>query len=150
MFVFFNIPESKSLDTDESFKHDIDKLKLITDGKVKLESSDIKSIFRAGPKIESKTRPIIIRLTSFEKKIEILKLRGLTYETKDAAGKTVTTPIYTSPDRTKKQQDENKKLVAQLKEARDKDKDNKYTIDHKSKKVVLLEPFLQRSQSYWD
>ena len=91
-----------------------------------------------------------MKLNSIQKKVEIIKLRNLQYETKDSAGAEATIPIYACPDRTKKQQEENRKLVQELKQRREEDKDSKYIIDYKLKKVVRFVPFRSKSQFYWD
>ena len=79
-----------------------------------------------------------------------MRLRNLMYETNENTGAAVKFPIYVSPDRTKKQQEENRKLVQELKQKKVEDNENKYIIDHKLKKVVRFVPFRPRSQFYWD
>ena len=147
---FFNIPESKSDNSETEAKDDCIKLQLILKDKINLKKSDIKSMFRAGQKQINKTRPIIMKLNEIETKVEIMKLRNLKYETKDNTGADSTIPIFACPDRTKKQQEEHRQLVQELKEKREADKDNKYVIDHKLNKVVRFVPFRPKSQFYWD
>ncbi len=146
----FNVPESKSSDPETEAKDDSIKLQSIFKNKINLDKTDIKGIFRAGSKHNNKTRPIIIKLNSYQKKLQIVKLRNLQFETKDDSGTEATIPIFACPDRTKKQQEENRKLVQELKQKQNEDKDNKYIIDHKLKKVVRFVPFRPKSQFYWD
>ena len=147
---FFNIPESKSNDPVQEAKDDSIKLQLILKNKIDLKKTDIKGLFRAGIKQTQKTRPIILQLCTVEKKLNLMKLRNLMYETNENTGAAVKFPIYVSPDRTKKQQEENRKLVQELKQKKVEDNENKYIIDHKLKKVVRFVPFRPRSQFYWD
>ena len=144
---FFNVPESKSNDPVTEAKEDSEILQIILKNKVELKRADIKTMFRAGQKQDNKTRPIIMKLTTNQKKMDIIKLRNLEYEIKDTSGTEAVISIYVSPDRTKKQQEENRKLVQELKQKREEDKENKYIIDHKLQKVV---PFRPKSQFYWD
>lgn len=143
----FNVPESKSNDIDTEAKEDSKKLQSIFKDKIDLNKTDIKGYRRIGLKHSNKTRPIILKLNSFQKKQQMIKLRNLQFETKDVLGAESAIPIFACPDRTKKQQEENRKLVQQLKEKQNEDKANKYVIDYKLNKVV---PFRPKSQFYWD
>lgn len=86
---FFNIPESDENDLENAYKDDISKLKNILHDQVDLSKNDVESVYRIGPKRKSISRPIIMKVTSVEKKTEILKLRNFTYDLSNKATKPV-------------------------------------------------------------
>jgi len=80
--VIFGISESDSKDRDEKTKFDIEQVQEVCkDIGVKAEKSDIDNIFRLGRKSEGKIRPILLRLNSTEKKVEILNRKNILKET---------------------------------------------------------------------
>jgi hypothetical protein len=105
----FKLPEANLSDDKKDLIDDVKKLKEIFQNKVSLEKNDVKEIYRIGRKDKSNSRPVIIKLTSVEKKFELLKQTELYY------GKE---RIFIAPDRTRKQQTDHKKLVAELKKRR--------------------------------
>ncbi len=65
----FNVPELKSNDRDASYRHDIEAVKSIFDGKVNLQKEDVKAMFRIGMnKDQTTSRPIILKFSSIDKK----------------------------------------------------------------------------------
>ena len=71
----FNLPESLSSDPDQVERDDITNLKTVLCDKIKLSSEDIKDFKRLGYKSIEKCRPIVIKLDSFEKRTELLKIK---------------------------------------------------------------------------
>ena len=55
-------------------------------------------------------------------------------------------PIYISPDRTKKQQEEHRQLVLQLKKRK---ADGETNIGIRNGRIVSLQPFRRNPQLYW-
>ena len=124
----FNIPET---DDNNSEAEDRKKLKSIIDPKSEIQKGKIQSISRKGNKSGDKTRPIIIRFNCPKTRLEVLKLRNLVYEEN---GKS--TNIYIHPDRTRRQQQENKLLVAELRNQRSKG-ENVYIRNGKIVKQIV-------------
>ena len=174
----YNIPESDSNDPEQAYKDDIGKLKAVLNNKVIIKKEDIKAVYRAGPKDSKKqasSRPLIMKLATKEKRLEILQLRGLEYvkedpeinespdkthqptdehtKTDDATDKSTVTincsntiKVYTSPDRTITQQKAHKELVTLLKERK---KNGEKNIHIKNGKILTFVPFRGNPQSYW-
>ena len=117
----FNIPESEEVDEKKAFLDDMNKIKQIFNGKMELHKEDIEEIYRTKAKPNTtRARPIIIRFGNVNKKVEALKLRKLIfYDGKENIN------IFISPDRTRKQQDQHKKLVTELKQRKENGKINK-------------------------
>ena len=138
----FYLPESTNPNQEEAYKEDINKLKSIFAEKVELKQEDILEVYRKETKNKSNARPIIIKLSSFEKKIEILQLRDLCY-TNDA----VETKIFISPDRTLQQQKKHKELVKELQERRAKGEEGLIIKNERITQRKL--PFRKSPQSYW-
>ena len=151
----FNLPESKEQDKKQAFQDDIKKLKTIFPD---LKKEDVAEIYRIQPKKKTKNpRPIIMKLNSFEKKMEILQLKDVYYKNEDKAedldaqedtGKTEDVKIFITPDRTIKQQLTHRKLVEELRERRSKGEEG---LIIKNEKIVVQDnrPFRQSPQSYW-
>ena len=84
--IVFNVPESKSEKNQVQEAEDISFLKKLFHEKIILKQEDIKAIYRIPRKRSSdleSIRPIIIKLTSLEKRSEFLKLRNLTFKRKE-------------------------------------------------------------------
>ena len=110
----FNLPNSSAETPEARFTDDINKLKLIFKDKIELKSDDVRTAYRIGKSDNiSKPRPVILKLTSPNKRTELLKLKNLSYNNNGSE-----INIYLAPDRTLKQQVEHKKLVKILKERR--------------------------------
>ena len=141
----FNLPESKELDQNQKYKDDINNLKELFSNKIKLQKQDILEVYRIGKNQTSYPRPIIMKLATNEKKMEILKLRNLYYQNGDEEIK-----IYICHDRTVKQQIEHKKLVLELKEKKmaRKEGENDWMIRN-GKVVQYKPPFRPAPQDYW-
>ena len=157
----FNVPESTDADQEKAKREDVRKLHTILDDKIKLIKDDIKQVYRKNIRDKNKPRPIIITLTSKEKRTELLKLRNLKYEevvesdeevgeTNDDADKAQdlikTTMIFISKDRTQLQQEQHRKLVEELKERRGKGED----VTIRNDKIIKNQSFLGVSQLNWD
>ena len=157
----FNVPESTDADQEKAKREDVRKLHTILDDKIKLIKDDIKQVYRKNIRDKNKPRPIIITLTSKEKRTELLKLRNLKYEevvesdeevgeTNDDADKAQdlikTTMIFISKDRTQLQQEQHRKLVEELKERRGKGED----VTIRNDKIIKNQSFLGVSQLNWE
>ena len=109
----FNLPNSSAETPEARFTDDINKLKLIFKDKIELKSDDVRTAYRIGKSDNiSKLRPVILKLTSPNKRTELLKLKKLSYNNNGSKKN-----IYLPLDRTLKQV-EHKKLVKILKERR--------------------------------
>ena len=138
----FNMPESNDEKDEENYKQDIIKLKSTLNGKIVIEKEDIKSIYRIGiKKNESRPRPLIIKFTNIEKRNEAIKLDDLVYCSND-----IETRIYIQPDKTKKEVEQHRELVRQLKERRANGEEN---IVIRNGKIISLVPFRPDPQSLW-
>ena len=157
----FNVPESTDADQGKAKREDVRKLHTILDDKIKLIKDDIKQVYRKNIRDKNKPRPIIITLTSKEKRTELLKLRNLKYEevvesdeevgeTNDDADKAQdlikTTMIFISKDRTQLQQEQHRKLVEELKERRGKGED----VTIRNDKIIKNQSFRGVSQLNWE
>jgi hypothetical protein len=110
--------------------------------KVKLEKDDVKAMYRIGQKNDStKPRPIIIKFSSIDTKIEVLKLRNILYNDLESDHR-----IFITPDRTRKEQAKHKELTKILKERRLKGEQN---LVIRNGKIVQLQPFRPNPQLYW-
>ena len=76
----YNVPESKETSRVKSQEEDVNKLKQILRNKIALNNTDIKTLYRKGEKEENKVRPIIMKFNNPDKRLELLKLRGLKYK----------------------------------------------------------------------
>ena len=141
----FNVPEPINNSEEENAKSDVERLKSILSDKIDIKQEDLKAIYRRGKSIQvSKPRPIIIKFANLEKKLEILKLRNLTFKSQDS----MIINIHVTPDRTMKQQQELKKLVIELKKRR---ADGESDIFIRNDKIVhYTSPFRHQSQLLWD
>ena len=173
--LFFNVPESNKVDGKDAFADDVKKLHSILDAHVTLEKEEIKAIYRIGPKDNKRPRPIIMKLTKKEKRNDLLKLRGLEYNenvkdieaiddndneeidgndeinedkeiTENRQMETNTIKIFISPDRTKTEQEQHRRLVAKLKERKNNGEKN---LHIKNGKIVKYQPFRGDAQLYW-
>ena len=145
---FFNIPEAEDgTSAENACKEDVIKVQNILSGKIILTKQDVKALYRVGHPSKEVKRPVVMKLASLEKKIEVLKLRNLKFNLKKEDDGTEDEneeeeeeneqerkkensnaenikqknyiDIYVSPDRTYQQQNEHRKLVAEFKERRD-------------------------------
>ena len=91
-----------------------------------------------------------MKFFDLEKRAEVLSLRNLFLttidESKSTEDKTTKVQIYISPDRTKLQREEHKKLVAEMKARK---KNGEKDIGIRDRKIVNIEPFRPNPQSYW-
>ncbi len=110
----YNIPESPSDDPKTAAIEDLVKLKEVLKGRISLNKNDIVRMRRTGERSNVKSatasnalktgpsavkaRPIIITFSNQSKRLEVLKLRNLSYVDVNQ----FTTKVYFSPDRTPK------------------------------------------------
>ena len=133
----YNIPENSHEDSQENYKNDVKVVKELLTNKINLSKDDVKAFYRVGIKTSGKNRPIIIKLSSVEIKKNILSLRNLQYNGHR---------VFVSIDRTKKEQIEHKKLVAELKERKIQGEEN---IIIRDGKIVKNSPFRINPQLFW-
>ena len=127
--MYFNIPESNCEEAADRMKNDFQLLNRTYEN-LELKPEDISTLFRVGKKIDDKTRPLVVKFTSLEKKKDVLFKSGklkLKYNNEICE-------IFVSIDRTPKQREENKKLVEQLKKKREDEEDEDWVI--RNNKIV--------------
>ena len=117
----FNVPEAETLDINEEKKDDQVKLKKVIGPKCELKNHHVVYIKRVGVKVLSNCRPIIMKISDPNKRQELLNLKNLYYEEDN-----VKTRIFIAPDRTKKQQEENRELVKKLRQLREEGDTNNF------------------------
>lgn len=134
--IIYGMPESNLADKKDEMKEDYRRIKQVYIERVELQEQDLKHITRIGIKGNDKIRPIQITLSSQHKRKEILtnnmNLKLLENH--------VSTNIYVSTDRTKKQREADKEMRAELK--RRKEQGENLTI--RNNKIV---PFRERAQT---
>ena len=90
---------------------------------------------------KTKNRPIIVKFANLETRRKVLALRNLNYKNSGELQN-----IYITTDKTKKEQEEHRKLVIELKQRKQKGEDN---IVIKNGRIVKMLPFRANPQSYW-
>ena len=140
----FNIPEGKSQNPDECYRHDVEAVKSILSEKVPMKKEEIIAIYRIGEEQpdEDKNRPIIVKFSNQQLKIKVLKLRNLKYTESDEVHN-----IYISKDRTKKEQKAYKLLRKQLKEKKESTGEDNFII--RNGEIVKRRPFRANPQLLW-
>ena len=142
----FNVPESSETNENQARQMDVEKLHSILDEHISLQKDDVTRIYRKRIRDQNKPRPIIVMLKSKEKKLELLKLRGLKYEEKNELNEVIEmTPIFISKDRTRLEQELNRKLVLELK----KRKENGEEVYIRNGQIVQYQPFRGDAQLHW-
>ena len=142
----YNVPESPKTDPTESIKDDIIKLKQILDPHTKIEKEDVSQVWRVGEKDPSKTRPAVMKFNNATTRMNVLKLRDLTYA-KEGEEDTETISIYTAPDRTIRQRKIHKKLVEELRQRKGAGETNIHIRNYKI--VKFSQPFRGQPQINW-
>lgn len=142
--IMFKLPESKSTQSTEAYKEDFVHSMKIIDPENKLESSDIVDLYRIGTKENAYDRPVVIRFNSRERRNEILSLRNLSHKGKDSK----ITQVFLAPDRTKKEREAHKELVAELKRKRNSE-ENGANLIIRNGKIVQRQPFRYKPQRIW-
>ncbi len=145
----FNIPETESGENDQdSYNKDIAKLRQLFEGKVEIKAEDIVGVRRIGVKKTDAIypRPFIIKFRNLSKRKEVLALRNLFFKVnknEEEAGNRV----FVHPDRTKKEVEEHRLLVNELKKRRE---DGEENIGIKNGKIIKFgNPFRERPQFNW-
>ena len=133
----YNIPENFDPSKPElSYKQDVKIIKEIFN-EIDLKKDDVKSLYRAGRRDSTTTRPIIIKFASAETKFKVLELRDLKYEDNN---------IIISHDRTINERKERKILVTEMKRRKAQGEQNLFI---KNGKIVKEVPFRANPQQYW-
>ena len=144
--ILFNIPEEKTDDDAEDFKQDLSKIRSLFENRVIIEKEDVKAVFRIGTyqADSANPRPILMKLKSIEKKNELLKLRNLNFIDKNK----LVHKIYINLYRTKKEQEQHKKLIELLKTKRADNPGKSFTIRNNNV-IELTTPFRMDPQKFW-
>ena len=137
--VIFHVPEP-NFDEELNYKHDVKAVHKLLSERVAIKKEEVLLVKRQGFNKE-KTRPIVIRFSNQEIRKKVLALRNLTYEDSDQ-----THNIYITTDKTRKEQEEHKKLVATLKERKANGEEH---LMIKNGKIVKIMPFRANPQNYW-
>ncbi len=140
----FNVPEEEGEDNESNYQNDIKKLKKVFDGKVCIKADDVKVVYRIGTKKPDAKRPFIMKFNSMTKRQEVLTLRNLFCKNKnDEDGDRV----FVQPDRTRKEVEERKVLVSELRLRR---KNGEEGIGIRNGKIIKFgNPFQGRPQFAW-
>ena len=109
--IIYGMPESTTEDKKDEMKEDYRKIKKVYSEKVEIQENDLKHITRLGIKGNDKIRPIQITLSTQTKRKEILTNNMNLKLLEDH----ISTNIYVSTDRTKKQREADKQLREELK-----------------------------------
>ena len=133
--VIFGMPEADTDVTKDELLEDFRRITSIYEGRVEIKQEDIKHMTRIGAKSAGKIRPIQITLDPSKRKDLLTKNRDLKLLENNTS-----TPIYVSPDRTKKQREADKELREELKRRKLTDKN----LVIRNGKIV---PFHQRAQN---
>ena len=134
--VIYGIPEPNLEDKKEEMLEDFRKLKKAYSDRVELKEEDIGHITRIGIKENNKIRPVQISLKSPNKRKDLLT-KNMNLKLLE---NNISTNLYVSPDRTKKQREADKELRAELKRRKDGGEAN---LVIRSNKIV---PFQDRAQ----
>ena len=117
----FNIPEGTEENDEDNYKKDINKLKQVVEGKVIIKAEDLKTAYRIGTKkSDASPRPFILKFNNLSKHKEVLALRNLFYKQDEEEGNRV----FVHPDRTKKEVEEHRLLVNELKQRKEDGEEN--------------------------
>lgn len=134
--IVYGMPESNLTEKKEEMLEDFRRIKKVYSERVDLQEQDLKHITRLGTKDDDKIRPIQITLHSQNKRKELLtKNMNLKLLEDD-----ISTNIYISPDRTRKQREADKELRAVLKRRKDAGETN---LVIRNNRIV---PFRERAQ----
>lgn len=133
--VIFGMPEADTEDKKEEMLEDYRRIAKIYDKRVVLHQEDIKHMTRLGAKSTDKIRPIQISLSPEKRKELLTKNKEL-----KLLENSISTNIYVSTDRTKKQREADKLLREELKRRKLTNPD----LVIRNSKIV---PFQQRAQT---
>ena len=139
----FNIPESEDTEIETKYKHDVSIVQKIIGYKEEIQN-DIVRIVRRGVRTseQARPRPVILTFSTIETRQKVLQMRDVKHTNED----NTIIPIYISPDRTRKQQEEHRQLVLQLKKRK---ADGETNIGIRNGRIVALQPFRRNPQLYW-
>lgn len=138
--VMFKLPESNENSPLDSYKSDFNKVLNVIDSKKMLSEGDIVELYRIGKKQDNSPRPIIIKTKNIDLKQKLLRMRNLSYATNGS-----TTPIFLAPDRTIKELEQHKALIAELKQEREKGRN----VIIRGGKVIDYRPVRFKPQDFY-
>ena len=142
--MLFKLPESNHEALNEAYQEDFNNVLDVIDPNNELQKPDILELHRI-PKVRTPMtqtpRPIVIKFKSVELRNQMLKLRNLKCSKDNELF-----PVYTAPDRTKKEQLIHKKLIEELKKRKS---EGEKDIFIRNGKIVGIQPFRLKPQEYW-
>ena len=141
--IIFKIPESKQQIPKDAYQEDFDTVLQIIDPEKTLVDSNIVDLYRRGELQPGNPnpRPVIVKFSSVDLRNQILRIRNPNYTKENTSHK-----VFIHPDRTKLEQKSHKLLVDQLKKRRQEGETN---IFIRSGKIVTIQPFRFKPQSFW-
>ena len=140
--MIFKFPESAHESPLEKFKSDFANVLSVIDPQKSLEKDEIVELYRIGKRQDNHSRPMVIKLKSLDLKKQLLGLRNLSF-TSD--GKS--TPVFIAPDRTNKEIEVHKTLVAELKKLRGEGRTN---LVIRGGKIVEKQPFRFKPHDFYN
>ena len=145
--IIFNIPEAGTGDKKEDIKQDLQNFRKIIEQKVTIVKEDITAFYRIPTeRINENARPIIVTLSTNEKKTKLLRLKNLKFMDEN----NLVHNVYIKHDRTKKEQQEYKKLIAICKNKRAANPEKNFIVRNGG--VIEVEPqtpFRLNPQMFW-
>ena len=111
--IFYNIKESEKDNFTDRKQEDLDVIKRVITKKLEVLDCEIDYVLRLGIFNDEKPRPILVQLKTVSMKWAILK-NSSKLKNINKSG-----PIFVTPDRTKKEREENTKLWNELKRRKD-------------------------------
>ena len=136
--IIYGMPESSLEDQKEATLADFRKLQKVYADRVELKKEDLTHMARIGIKNNDKIRPIQITLSSQDTRKTLLT-KNMNLKLLE---NNISTNIYVSTDRTKKQREADKELRAELKRRKDQGETN---LVIRNNRIV---PFRERAQGY--
>ncbi len=140
--LLFRLPESTSDSPQKAYEDDFINTMNIIDPEKKLQNTDVIKLYRVGSKDSPRPRPVIIRFQSLEKRNDILKMSRL-FHTSAGHEKI---QVYVAPDRTKKEREDHKKLVEELKRRKSEGEED---LTIQNGKIVHVQSFRFNPKSFF-
>ena len=137
--ILFKMPEAAQNTPLEAYKTDFKNVLKVIDPNNQFANEDIKDLYRIPCK--QSPRPIVVKFSSPELKQQVLKMQNLTLKQDDTSHR-----IHAAPDRTKKEQEDHKALVSELRRRRDNGEDS---LSIRGGKIVENRPFRFKPQDFW-
>lgn len=139
--VVFKMPEADESSPIDAYKTDFSNILKVIDPNNQFDKEDIVDLYRIP--CNQTPRPICIKFKSNELKYQVLKMQDLKIVVNGTEHR-----IFTAPDRTKKEQEQHRKLVSERNERRKKGESN---LIIRGGKIVEGDnrPFRFKPHEYW-